>query len=110
MAEHYVFKYPLQMTDMNHISMPKDAKLLHVGVQMEGPMLWALVDPNQPTVMRQIRIAGTGHPISFNEVNHILRHVGTFLVNAGTLVFHVFDFGELPPLPTDNKVPNIEAN
>ncbi len=110
MAEHYVFKYPLQLTDVNHISMPKGAKLLHVGVQMDGPMLWALVDPNQPPAVRHIRVAGTGHPISFNEADHVLRHVGTFLVNAGTLVFHVFDFGEMALLPSDNKIPNVEAN
>lgn len=92
--------------------MPEGAKLLHIGVQMDGPMLWALVDPDRPTVVRQIRIAGTGHPINFDEArtSGLLRYVGTFMANAGTLVFHVFDFGELAPLPSDNKIPNIEAN
>jgi len=66
------------------------ASLLTVAVQDGAPCIWALVDPAQPSRERRIRIYGTGH--SINEPG---RYIGTFQLLGGTLVFHVFDGGEV---------------
>jgi hypothetical protein len=51
------------------------------------PQIWALVEPDQPEAEVWFRIAGTGHPIT----DDIKRYVGTFQIDRGSLVFHVFE-------------------
>ena len=86
-----VFKYQLQVISDQRIEMPKDAKVLHVGVQNNVMCLWAMVDGNAPLVKRHIGIYGTGHYIPVDvEPSHF---VGT--VMAGMFVWHIFDLGEV---------------
>lgn len=90
-----VWKFPIEATETQSISMPRDAQLLHVDVQGTGigaqPCLWALVDTDLPRVARLLGTVGTGH-----ESGRIfgMPHVGSFLLGHGELVFHVFDLGE----------------
>lgn len=73
------------------VSMQKDAQLLHVETKDGQPCLWALVDPKQGKVDRDLLIFGTGHDVPLFHG----KYVGTFQVKEGeTLVFHVFDRGE----------------
>ena len=82
-----MYKYQLNVTDFQTIQMPKGAKILTVQVQSAyGPCLWALVDPTQELENVKIRIAGTGHPIE----EDIVKHIGTFQLQGGALVFHAF--------------------
>jgi len=82
-----IFKFPLQITDIQKINMPKDSTILTVQVQKGTPCLWALVDTDKEAEERFIRIIGTGHPVPEN----ILRYIGTFQVLEGTFIGHVFE-------------------
>lgn len=82
-----IFKFPLEVTDLQKIRMPKDSTLLTVQVQKEIPCLWALLDTDKEAEDRFIKIIGTGHPVPEN----VLRYIGTFQVMEGTFVGHVFE-------------------
>ena len=86
-----VWKYEIPMIDAFSLTMPEDAQILTVQVQAapNGVMMWALVNPQSPPVQRRFRLAGTGHPI--DEDSPHLRFLGTFQLDRGTLVFHVFE-------------------
>lgn len=81
-----IFKYPLQVTDQQTIKMPYGAKVLCVQVQDGTPCLWALVDPTVESVDHFVNTVGTGHPT--NQVAE--NYVGTYQLQGGALVFHVF--------------------
>lgn len=83
-----IFKYPLKVTDLQKISMPKDSTLLTVQVQKGIPCLWALVDMDKETEKRLIGIIGTGNPVPEN----VLRYIGTFqALENNWFVGHVFE-------------------
>ncbi len=82
-----VHKY--EITDWScPVTMPVGAKIIHVADQYGAAMMWAVVDPSAPTENRHFRIAGTGGEI---EDDIARNHVGTFLVNGGAFVWHVFE-------------------
>jgi hypothetical protein len=85
-----VFKYPVHIDDYFSIDLPEGARVLHAEAQDGRPQLWALVDPEtNVTVTRRFRFAGTGHPIT--EPLDKLRHVSTFSMEGGRLIFHIFE-------------------
>ncbi len=88
-----IWKFPVD-TDRFTLKMPKGAKLLSVQTQRGEPQLWALVDPAAPMVERRLATVGTGHDMG-RKVDDA-EFVGTFQLHCGTLVFHLFDFGETP--------------
>jgi len=81
-----VWKFPLRVDDVVPVEMPEDAKLLTVQLQRGEPCLWALVCPEAPKRTRFLRIVGTGHPVEDD-----LLYVGTFQLQNGALVFHLFE-------------------
>lgn len=88
-----VFKYDLNLGDLDDLNqitlrMPIGAEFLHIEVQDGVPRLWALVDPNRGSVPYTIEIVGTGHALSTLDD---YRHIGTFLMHGGALVFHAFE-------------------
>lgn len=86
-----VYKYPIDITDLQSIKMPKDSEILSAQVQgkSEGLCIWALVDPNPEIKIEQriIKIAGTGHDIRETD----LKFIDTFQIFNGKGVFHVFE-------------------
>jgi hypothetical protein len=84
-----IWKFPLQMQDVQKIDMPQIEKILCVQVQNNQPCLWALCYPGTAKQKRKITIYGTGHYMSEGYRDHI----GTFQISGGQLVFHVFDEG-----------------
>ena len=58
-----VYKFPLEISDEQKVSMPEDAKVLTVQVQKGKPCLWAECNPDGEPVLRTFLIRGTGHPI-----------------------------------------------
>jgi hypothetical protein len=87
-----VWKFPFATKDVQELTMPRGARLLHVAVQQEQLCLWALVRPDESiTVRRRIRVVGTGQEISANDSEN---YVGTAMLLGGDLVWHVFDLGE----------------
>lgn len=83
-----IFKYPLEVTDVQTIQIPQGATILTVQVQYDKPCIWALVDPNEPVESRQIEIYGTGQQLD-EDVRR--RYIGTFQLRGGALIFHVFE-------------------
>ncbi len=85
-----IYKYLLEVTDVQKVAMPKGAAVLTVQVQNEHPCIWAEVDPEAPTIKRRFVIYGTGHPMSDDKA---YRHVGSFQLHGGRLVFHLYTDG-----------------
>ena len=91
-----IWKFPLEVTDLQKISVPKDSTILTVQAQREVPCLWVLVDAEKESEERfirivkeerSIRIAGTGHPI----LEKLSRYIGTFQLREGSFIGHVFE-------------------
>jgi hypothetical protein len=83
-----IYKYELAVTDKQVLKLPHDAWFMRIEQQGVSVMLWALVDTDHPTVDREIRCFGTGHPLPDSIM--FADHIGT--VQMGTLVWHFFDF------------------
>src|SRR3990172_6797121 len=95
-----IWKFPIPVQDTIQVEMPTGARvltvqtqpadpaMLKVGDPVEQPCLWALVNPEAPKEIRQFRMAGTGHP---NEHSEKLTYIGTFQMEGGALVFHLFE-------------------
>ena len=89
-----VWKYKLT-PELCTLEMPAGATVLHVDAQRHSGMdgvwddacLWALVDPQAPTEPREFLTVGTGHGIAPAP----LQHLGSLLMDGGSLVFHVFE-------------------
>ena len=82
-----IWKFPLEVTDEQRIEMPEAADILCVQVQGGVPCLWAAVIPDAAKVKRTVAVYGTGHPMKTRQAD---KYVGTFQLQGGALVFHVF--------------------
>lgn len=80
-----IWKYILQPETT--VQMPREARILCVQEQHGNTCLWALVDPQQPRETRRFNTYGTGFDMPENPGQYI----GTFQVESGRLVFHVFE-------------------
>jgi hypothetical protein len=81
-----IWKYELRINDTQKIKMPRGAKGLDVQWQFDKLCMWVLCDENNITEDRVIAIYGTGHHLPMT----IGTYVGTFQMEGGNLVFHVF--------------------
>lgn len=81
-----IFKYLLEVTDVQEIELPVGGKPLCVQVQNGMPWIWALVDDKNPKEAKAVRMYATGH----NCEESISDYLGTFQLESGSLVFHVF--------------------
>ncbi len=82
-----IWKYALEVTDLQIIRLPFGARPLGVQLQFGEPMLWAMVDPSAPLEARSIVTLGTGNPFSGIAGEYL----GTYQLTGGALVFHVFE-------------------
>lgn len=96
-----IHRFPLQIADNVCVPMPQGAKILSAEVKImhhrdANPVIdiYAMVDTAQPAVPRAFRIYGTGHPLDEGVFE---TYVGTVQVAMGSLMFHVFDRGEIGP-------------
>ena len=80
-----IYKYPVDLTDDQQISMPVGAQVLTLQMQDRKPTIWALVNPDAPKEIRRFALFGTGHPFDPSG----LTYVGTFQTRG--LVFHLFE-------------------
>lgn len=97
-----IFKYPLATTDTQVIRAPQGGVPMCVQMQGRVPCMWLGVDDAQPVVDHTVRVIGTGHPIPDPERLH---YVGTYQLDGGALVFHVFlvNAGVRPVRPEELK-------
>ena len=87
-----IHKYSIPIEDRMFLELPAGAKILTVQVQTECPQIWALVDTEQPLEARFFRMVGTGHPITEDILS--LSYIGTFQLQGGGLIFHLFEIPE----------------
>ena len=87
-----IWKYEIEATDSQEIVMPGvSVRMLDVQIQNGVPCLWALVEPGGPKSTIRLATYGTGHEV--DSLGPDL-YVGTFQLEGGALVFHVFAGGE----------------
>lgn len=87
MSNKTVYKYALGgFGDWTTVFMPEGAEVLCVQAQNDEPFIWALITVGAPVTAYHFRVAGTGHDLGSN----VGRYIGTFQLNGGALVFHVF--------------------
>lgn len=80
-----IWKYELQITDVQRVPLPAKAIIQSVAVQRDTICLWATVDTELPVEPRKILLVGTGH-----DTKHCLglQFVGTVVMEP--FVWHVF--------------------
>lgn len=86
-----IWKFELQLTDVQSIEMPAGAEVLSFGNQHEKPVIWARVDPLALKVRHRFAIVGTGRPAPEAGQG---RFIGTAQFHGGSLVWHLFDGGD----------------
>ena len=86
-----IWKFPLDIVDLQAIEMPDDAEILCCQEQDDRPCLWAAVTPGKSTRRRWFRVFGTGHPMPHERG---MRYIGTAQTLLGVLVWHVFEVPE----------------
>jgi len=80
-----IYKYPIgPVTDLQ---LPEGAEILCVQAQYGIPCIWVKVDTMKSYKSRQIRVYGTGYVLS----DECQKYIGTFQLDGGHLVFHVFE-------------------
>jgi len=83
-----IFKYELQIKDLNKVIMKKGAEVLSIQTQNEIACIWALVDPYEIDENRFFEIFGTGNIVPQNSFR---KFIGTFQLSGGLLVYHCFE-------------------
>lgn len=83
-----IYKYVLEMVDLQEIEMPLGASILSAHNQDGQICIWAQVDETMPMETRQIEVVGTGNPMP--------EHGGKYREFIGTviwppLVFHIYE-------------------
>lgn len=87
-----VWKYSLDITDVQTIEMPEDVEILSVQMQKDTLCMWVFIDPAKDLILKTFYIIGTGHLIDNNAITDIEKqYIGTFQTGSGSLVFHVFE-------------------
>lgn len=71
----------------SHVALPQGAQPLSVNTQDGMPMMWSRVDPKAEMEEKHLYVAGTGEELPWG----LGEFVGTFLLDEGRLVFHVFE-------------------
>lgn len=82
-----IYKYQLEITDFQDISMPECSHIIHVAEQDGKLCLWALVDNEVNSMKRRIQIVGTGNPMPYDA--RVVRHIGSVIMSP--FVWHVFE-------------------
>lgn len=87
-----IYRYELNITDHQSVTLPLGYKLLSVAPSRQYPQglidMWAQVPEVAPEVNADIRIIGTGNPMPA-DLHRNGQFIGT--VVAGALVWHVFE-------------------
>lgn len=86
-----IFKYPIQIEDVQSIKLPIGAEILCVQTQRNEPFIWALVDPSSDADMisHTFELFGTGHEVIYG-MGIERKYIGTFQLHDGNLIFHLF--------------------
>lgn len=95
-----IWKFSIDTQPYTEAEMPKGAEILTVQSQFNEPEIWALVDPEKEKETRRFAIIGTGHEIPDVVSRNFKKYIGTYQLDNGNFVFHVFELEfELQRLP-----------
>jgi hypothetical protein len=85
-----IWKFPVNPGRFN-LSLPKFAVVLSVQTQKGQPMMWVLCNdhPDATKEERDFVALGTGHDAEIVRQN--MRFIGTFQLDDGDLIFHLFE-------------------
>ena len=86
MRAQEIWKWQLEITGEQTISVPTGAVFLCVQFQRGALCVWALVQPDYPREDVTVSVVGTGHAVSANTGPYL----GTAQQVGGRLVWHVF--------------------
>ena len=86
-ASKTVWKWKLQLNETQVINMPSGAEILSIQTQQGKPMLWALVNEDNPPTSRTFATYGTGFTMPENPG----KYIGSYQNKRETLVLHVFE-------------------
>jgi hypothetical protein len=89
-----IFKYQVE-PGVFAVAMPAKAIVLSVQAQRDVACMWAAVDTLQPPTERWFRCAGTGHAWRDEDMSGAT-FVGTFQLEDGDLVLHLFELARKP--------------
>ena len=82
-----IWKFELEVTDIQTVALPKGCFILQVEVQRGTPCLWVECDSEAPKVDRVFAIYGTGHSLPDNPG----KYIGSYMLQGGMLVFHLYE-------------------
>ena len=83
-----IWKFQLEVLDMQEVQMPKGAKILTAQAQGDIPCLWAEVDAEEKVMeIRTIEIIGTGHTVE--DANR--QYIGTVQLYLGAFIWHIYE-------------------
>lgn len=82
-----VYKFPLQMVQSFSLKLPEGAEILSCQAQFNQPVIWAKVDTEAKTEVRNFLMYDTGHEIVADN----LKHIDTFQTYDGNYVYHLFE-------------------
>jgi len=89
-----IWKFPLELTEIQEFPMPKDAQVLTLQMQNGIPCLWFMVGQDaSETQTRTFEIHGTGNPFVLEEKGVERGYIGTF--QQPPYVWHVFERYEI---------------
>lgn len=84
-----IWKYELQCVGEQDIEVPYGTEVLCVQAQGGKPCVWAVVDEKETRKeVRTFLTYGTGHEHAVIDASE---YIGTFQLQGGKLVFHVFE-------------------
>lgn len=89
MCSMTIWKFTLEVTAEQIIEVPEVNNPLALQIQHGKPCLWMTVDPESTRIKVRVRIFGTG----WSGVTQDMLYVGTFQMQDGNLVLHVFMAG-----------------
>jgi len=82
-----IFKYHLEVGEHQQVEMPDGAVLLDMQSQHGQLVLWACVDPDANTLVRDLSVIGTGWDLPGGKQAYVAT------AQTGSLVWHLFDGG-----------------
>ena len=85
-----IWKFGISPGNPFRVTMPKGARIIHVETQQNRPCFWAEVDTEAEAEERFFETFGTGHQMP-TDMGLEREHVGSFLLDGGTLVFHLYE-------------------
>lgn len=85
-----IYKYDVPGEGCFELELPVRAQILTVQVQYGKPRIWALGDTEEKFEVRYFELITTGGHYKVDPYK-IERYIGTFQMEEGALVFHLFE-------------------